>query len=34
MHGEKIELSLNKEEILEVTFDIDGVKLSIDLAMD
>lgn len=34
MHGEKIELSMNKEEILEVTFDIDGVKLSIDLAMD
>ncbi|WKY42968.1 chemotaxis protein CheX [Eubacteriaceae bacterium ES2] len=34
MHGERIELSLNKEEILEVTFDIDGVNLSINLAMD
>lgn len=34
MHGEKIELSLNKAEILAADFNIDGVNLSIHLAID
>ncbi|WKY46343.1 chemotaxis protein CheX [Eubacteriaceae bacterium ES3] len=34
MNGENIELSMNKAEILEVDFEIDGISLSVHLSLD
>ena len=34
MYGEEIELSMNKDEIICIEFDVDGINLEISIALD